>query len=150
MNELNLQIDEKIIFEKEVNFTNKEIDGKTYQLYLTNFNVILYKKTKKLFSAPQIDIIKLPLNNFNLVDGEPFYQIFEVEDGYKISLIYNREIIDFTFEDYDEDWHSQLLILGNLLSDAIKRLNKVEKSCLICGAIIEEGMRFCKECGNKI
>ena len=151
MEALNLQINEEIIYQANVYFSEEEKSEKEYELYLTNFNLIFYKKTKKLFSEPKIELIKMPFERFNLVDGEPLYSVFQNDDYFGIRTIYERKIIEISFYNDDEkNYYNECNILGRLLSSEISRAKNKSKTCLKCGAQVEPGMSFCKDCGNKI
>ncbi|MBO5926657.1 MAG: zinc-ribbon domain-containing protein [Clostridia bacterium] len=152
MENLNLDVNEKILYQEGISFTGNSIEEKWYDCYLTNYNLILYKKTKKLFGAPKIDLVKLPLGKFSLVDGEPFYHVFDDDYGYGIMLIYEKEIIKLTFEDEPEDdyYLNKARVFGNQICDAISKIVVKFKVCSNCGAKIGKDMSFCKECGAEV
>ena len=153
MQELNLKHNEEIIYTANMLFTNEEVFQKEYTVYLTNLNLILYKNVKKLFREPKKELLKLPLANFNFVDGEPFFDIFK-NDDYDlcgIKTIYQRKIIELAFEDDEEkDYITESKIFGKLLAQEIKKNVNKAKVCPNCNAVIENGMLFCQSCGTKI
>ena len=153
MKELNLEKNEEVIYTSNMYFTNAEINQKEYSVYLTNLNLILYKQTKRLFREPKIELLKFPLTNFSLVDNEPFFEVFKNDEicHCGIRVIYQRKIIELTFEDDgEEDYTIKSKTLGNLLTKEINKIIKTPKICPLCNTLIADDMLFCQSCGTKI
>ena len=66
-------------------------------------------------------------------------------------MIYQRKIIELTFEDDGEkDYTIKSKTLGNLLTKEINKIIKTPKTCPNCKTLIADDMLFCQSCGTKI
>lgn len=84
LKEYHLKADEANLFEAEVLVEGKQKDS---ELLLTNLNLVLVTRTKKLFSKEEMTTDIYPMNELKMYEGKP--QIKQ-KGGKKVQLFFHQ------------------------------------------------------------
>lgn len=93
MENYNLQANESVLYKGEAILAKK-----TVELLLTNLNIVLIQKTKKMFSKPVVEVMAFSINQIKVYNGIPQIKL----NGYDVEVyLVNSEIV-LTFESKHE------------------------------------------------
>lgn len=93
MENYNLQANESVLYKGEAILAKR-----TVELLLTNLNIVLIQKTKKMFSKPVVEVEAFSINQIKVYNGIPQIKL----NGYDVEVyLVNSEIV-LTFESKHE------------------------------------------------